>query len=161
MISYYGLQTLWKLICERQRAANAAAFPETGGTCLFVHNWIICGPDTTRSNQAQAIRDKYRAQWTRIKARYERESARREHATHVSQGSDGQYLWCKRCVATTKAKAALLPSTEPTIKGFACEACNRTFGSLEAIGIHFDTNEHWLMANDPENPNLGWNEEED
>ena len=99
MITYYGMQSLYNQISERQRAEMAALFPETNGHPQYVHNWIICGKDEVKATQAETIRDSYRERWAQIKVRYERESARREHAKHVTEKRAGDYLWCHACMA--------------------------------------------------------------
>lgn len=98
-VIFRKMQSLWNAVCERERAEMAALFPETSGHPQYVHNWIICGKDEAKSARAEAIRDIYRERWVRIRARYERESARREHVKHVIEKRSGYYLWCNACVA--------------------------------------------------------------
>jgi hypothetical protein len=78
----------------RFRAIRKAAYPETGGDSLFVHNWIACshGPESAIGD---ALTQGEWASWRRIDARFDRWYAAAEHRRHVAQGF--RPLWCACC----------------------------------------------------------------
>lgn len=95
-------QRLYRLMCERERSALAAAFPETGGNSQYVHNWIVCGGTSKgrepgQSERAESIIGAHHDQYRRVMSRYDREYARVQHQEHVREGRSGQYLWCGSC----------------------------------------------------------------
>lgn len=91
---------LWKLWIARKTARLAAAYPETGGVELYVHNWYVCGGTAEgrapgASTQAETLINSEWNQWHRISARGKREYDRAEHATHSPRGFFP--LWCNEC----------------------------------------------------------------
>lgn len=86
---------IYKLWSERRRARILAAFPDTGGNELFLHNWYSCGKDPMLAAKADQL--KSWDDWHKIDRRYRREYDKAEHAGHVAEKRDGQYLWCQYC----------------------------------------------------------------
>lgn len=85
---------LWHAWNDRAKGERAAAYPETDGLEIHVHNWIICGKDPQRADEAQALINRQWSQWRRIDARFHREYDRTEHRRH---GPTFRPLWCAYC----------------------------------------------------------------
>ena len=91
---------LWRLFIARKDARIKAAYPETGGVELYLHNWYVCGGTAAgrepgASERAEAMIRAEWDQWHKVSKRGEREYARAEHATHT--GFAFRPLWCLAC----------------------------------------------------------------
>ena len=74
---------LWRLFIARKDARIKAAYPETGGVELYLHNWYVCGGTAAgrepgASERAEAMIRAEWDQWHKVSKRGEREYARAE-----------------------------------------------------------------------------------
>jgi hypothetical protein len=81
----------------RFETIRKAAYPETGGRSLFVHNWIACssGPEAPIGD---ALTQGEWSAWRRIETVLDRWYQASEHRDHGRRGF--KPLWCATCQAT-------------------------------------------------------------
>lgn len=79
--------------CDRWDRIRKAAYPETGGVGLYIHNWYACSR-LPESNLASIIANTGQWDtWYRIEARIDRWFDRAEHRRHQTP----TYIWCDFC----------------------------------------------------------------
>ena len=97
-------QNAYRQHSERWARIRRAAYPETGGTGLFIHNWYACSRDAADMPELASIiaNSGEWASWHRIEDRLQRWFDASEHRDHVRKSFTP--LWCNHCQQPTVAQ---------------------------------------------------------